>query len=103
MTIRITVTYPCKEGAKFDHDYYHAKHRKLLMDRLSTYGLQRVEMDRCLTDGAGGPPPIFGAAHLIFETLAGFQQGMAAHGKEILGDIPRYTDVSPQMVISEMA
>ena len=75
--IRITVTYRAAPGARFDHAYYQSQHRTLLERLLGAHGLQRVEMDQCLADGAGGPPPIVAGAHLVFNDLAGFQAGMA--------------------------
>lgn len=101
--IRVTVSYPNVEGKRFDHAYYHAQHRQLLMDRLAAHGLQRVEMDKALADGAGGRPAVVAAAHLIFTDLVGFQQGMKAHGREIMGDLANYTDITPAILISEMA
>ena len=73
------------------------------MDRLAQHGLQRVEMDKALADGSGGRPSVVAAAHLIFADMAGFQKGMGAHGKEIMGDVARYTDIAPTILISEMA
>lgn len=101
--IRITVSYTNVEGQRFDHTYYQAQHRQLLMARLATHGLQRVEMDKALADGAGGKPPVVAAAHLIFTDLAGFQAGMKVHGREIMGDVANYTDITPAILISEMA
>jgi uncharacterized protein (TIGR02118 family) len=40
--------------------------------------------------------------HLFCETLEGFSAGMAAHGPEIMGDIPNYTDLKPVIQISEV-
>ncbi|WP_158290132.1 EthD family reductase [Ramlibacter sp. WS9] len=101
--IRITVSYPNAEGKRFDHAYYQAQHRQLLLDRLAEHGLQRVEMDKALADGAGGKPAVVAAAHLIFTDMAGFQNGMKAHGREIMGDLANYTDIAPAILISEMA
>lgn len=100
--IRVTVSYPAGAQASFDHDYYRDKHRALLLDRLAAHGLASVEIDRCLADGAGKPPPVVAAAHLMFESLDGFQAGMAAHGQEIMADVARYTDITPNVVISEV-
>lgn len=101
--IRITVSYPAAPGARFDHDYYQTKHRALLLAHLAAHGMQRVEMDRPLADGAGGPPPIAAAAHLLFETLDGFKAGMASHGLVIMADVATYTDLKPLVLISEVA
>ena len=101
--IRITVSDPQAEGQRFDHAYYQAKHRQLLLDRLAAHGLQRVEMDKALADGAGGKPPVVACAHMVFADLAGFKAGMAAHGCDIMADIGQYTDIAPTILISEMA
>jgi uncharacterized protein (TIGR02118 family) len=101
--IRVSVSYPQATGQRFDHDYYQSQHRQLLIDKLTAHGLQRVEMDRCLADGAGGTPPVVAVAHMVFDTLAGFQQGMAANGKVIMADVAQYTDIRPQILVSETA
>ncbi len=100
--IRVTVSYPAAAGKRFDHAYYQQQHRDLIQQRLGAHGLQRVEMDQCMADGAGGTPPIVASAHLVFDAMAGFQAGMAAHGKAIMSDIANYTDIVPTIVISEM-
>ena len=43
-----------------------------------------------------------GACHLYFNTAADFHKGICANGKEIMGDIPNYTDIAPQIQISEI-
>lgn len=101
--IRITVSYPSAEGKRFDHAYDQDRHRQLLIDRLTSHGLQRVEMDKAIADGAGGQPPVVACAHMVFTDLSGFQAGMAAHGREIMGDVGHYTDITPAVLISEMA
>ncbi|MGC2781059.1 MAG: EthD family reductase [Bradyrhizobium sp.] len=100
--IRVTVSYPAKANVRFDHDYYHDTHRALLRERLTAHGLAYVEIDRCLSDGAGNPPPVVAVAHMVFASLDGFQAGMAAHGKEIMADVARYTDITPNVLISEV-
>lgn len=100
--IRVTVSYPAASDKRFDHAYYQNQHRALIQQLLGSHGLQRVELDQCLADGAGGTPPIVASAHLIFDAMAGFQAGMAAHGKAIMADITNYTDIAPAIVISEM-
>ena len=101
--IRVTVSYPAKEGARFDHDYYRTKHRQLILDKLGHHGLQAVDIDRCIADGMGKAPPVLAAAHMIFDKLESFQHGMAAHGKEIMADVANYSDLRPSVVVSEMA
>lgn len=98
--IRITVSYPAAEGARFDHDYYVQQHRRLIQDRLSGVGLIRVEIDRCIADGAGGTPHVVAAAHMFFQSLPEFQAALAQHGAEIMGDVHRFTVIQPKILIS---
>jgi len=41
--------------------------------------------------------------NLYFNTVADFQQAMAAHGAELQADIPNFTDIMPQLQINEVA
>jgi uncharacterized protein (TIGR02118 family) len=101
--IRVTVLYPNESGKKFDHDYYKNKHMTLVAERLKSFGLIRYEVDKGVAGGApGAPAPFVGACHLYFNALGDFQKGIGAHSKEIMGDIPNYTNIQPQIQISEI-
>ncbi|PYM33202.1 MAG: hypothetical protein DME17_18970 [Candidatus Rokuibacteriota bacterium] len=47
--IRVSVHYPSKAGAKFDHAYYAQKHMVLVRQRLGGLGLIRAEIDKGLS------------------------------------------------------
>lgn len=100
--IRITVSYPATAEQRFDHGYYQTHHAALIRELLSPHGLVRVEIDQCLSDGAGDAPPTVAAAHMLFDNLAAFQAGMAASGSALAKDMKNYTDTVPVVVISEM-
>ena len=101
--IRVTVLYPNEAGKKFDVDYYRNKHMKLVGERLKDFGFVRAEVDKGVTGGApGSSAPYVCIGHVYLNSLADFQKGMGVHGKEILGDIPNYTDIQPTMQISEI-
>ena len=101
--VRITVLYPASEGKKFDHDYYVRKHMALVRLRLGNYGLVRTEVDKGVAGGApDAPAPYVAVGHVYFNALADFQKGMGEHGKEIMADIPNYTNIQPQIQISEI-
>jgi uncharacterized protein (TIGR02118 family) len=101
--IRVTVLYPGGEGQTFDAGYYVDKHMKMVRDRLGAAGLVRAEVDKGLAGGApGAPAPFVYVCHLYFNSLPDFQKAMGAHGKEIMGDVPNYTNVRPQIQISEI-
>lgn len=100
--IRVTVSYPASAGQRFDHTYYQTSHAALIRELLEPHGLRRVDIDQCLADGAGHPPPIVAAAHMLFDDLDAFKAGMAAAGKALAVDLKNYTDTVPTVVISSV-
>ena len=100
---RISVMYPAGDGKKFDLHYYTTKHMPLVESRLKGFGLVRWEVDKGVAGGTpGSDAPFVAMAHLYFNTPAEFEKGMATHGKELLGDIPNYTNIQPQVQIAEI-
>jgi uncharacterized protein (TIGR02118 family) len=101
--IRVTVLYPSGDGKKFDHDYYVKNHMTLVQERLKSFGIVRTEVDKGVAGGAPGvPAPYVAIGHVYFNTVADFQKGMGQHGKEIMADIANYTNIQPQIQISEI-
>jgi uncharacterized protein (TIGR02118 family) len=101
--VRISVLYANQPGKRFDHTYYAQKHLPMVMNRLKGFGMLRYEVDKGLAGGSpGAPAPFVAACHLYFNAAGDFQKGIAANGKEIMADIPNYTDIAPQIQISEV-
>jgi uncharacterized protein (TIGR02118 family) len=102
--ICVSVSYPGGPGKRFDHEYYQDKHRALVVDRLTSVGLTRIEMDKGLSGMVPGSEPMFtGGGRLYFNSIEEFQHAMAAHGAELMADISNYTDITPQFQVSETA
>lgn len=99
--IRVTVSYPAGEGKTFDHDYYQDKHRNLIQSQMTAHGLVRVELDQCLSDAAGNAPHTVAAAHMFFASIDDFKKAMGATGKAVTADIANYTNIAPDILISE--
>lgn len=101
--IRVSVMYPAGEGKKFDVTYYMQKHIPLVRERFGGTGLVRAEVDKGVAGGApGAPAPFVYVAQLYFNSIADFQKAIGTHGKEIMGDVPNYTNIQPQIQISEI-
>jgi uncharacterized protein (TIGR02118 family) len=100
--IRISVMYPTSEGKKFDYDYYANKHMNgLVRERWGSMGL--VKVDRGVAGGApGAPAPYTAVGQVYFRSLEDFQKASKAHGKELFADVPNFTDITPQVQISEI-
>jgi uncharacterized protein (TIGR02118 family) len=101
--IRISVLYPNAPGKKFDLDYYAKTHMALVRKRIGGMGLLRIEVDKGLAGGTPeSPAPFVCVGHLYFNSVAEFQKAMQAHGKELVDDVPKFTDIQPQFQISEI-
>ena len=100
--IKVSVMYPYQAGARFDHDYYRDTHMPLLKARMGD-ACRYYTIDKGLAGGAPGSAPTYvGMCHVFCDSVESFQAAFGPHAKEILGDIPNYTDLQPVMQISEV-
>lgn len=100
--IRVSALYPNGPDTTFDFDYYGTTHRELVQRLWAPMGLLRLEMDRGLDGLDGGPGPYRTCGYLYFDSVDALHGALEAHGAEILGDIPNFTNVEPVLQISEM-
>ncbi len=93
--LAVTILYPRTEDSTFDMDYYTSKHMPMLAESLG---------DACQGWGAAsiaaGKYAALGWA--MVSDQAAFDAGMAAHGAKIMGDVPNYTNVQPELLIGEV-
>ena len=101
--IVVSVSYPNDPATRFDEAYYLQKHIPLVKERWSGMGLQSVQVLRGLGTPDGGPAPMRITALLAWDSTDALGKAVAAHGAEIFGDIPTFTDGKPVMQVSEPA
>ena len=100
--IKLSVMYPQTPDAWFDHDYYRDKHMPLVQQRLGA-ACKRYTIDKGLSGATPGAPPAYvGLAHLYFESVDALQAALAPHAKELMADVPNYTNLTPVMQVSEV-
>jgi uncharacterized protein (TIGR02118 family) len=100
--IKVSVMYPYNAGARFDHAYYRDKHMPLVKARMGAY-CKYYTVDKGLAGGTPDAPPTYvGMCHIFCDSVEAFQAGFGPHSKEILADIPNYTDLQPVIQISEV-
>ena len=100
--IKVSVMYPAREGARFDHAYYRDKHMPLVKARMGE-ACRSYTVDRGLGGDAPGSPPTYVAmCHLFCDSVEAFQAGFGPHAGEIMADIPNYTDIAPVVQMSEV-
>ena len=100
--IKVSVMYPHKEGARFDHAYYRDKHMPLVKEKMGD-ACKFYTVDKGLAGGAPGAPPTYvGMCHIYADSVEAFQKGFGPYAKAIMADVPNYTDIAPVMQISEV-
>ncbi len=94
--LAVTILYPRTEDSTFDMEYYTSSHMPMFAESLG---------DACHGWGAAaiaeGKYAAMGWAMVTDQE--GFNAGMAAHGATIMGDVPNYTNVQPELLIGEVA
>lgn len=99
---KVSVLYPHRAGARFDHAYYRDTHMPMVKATLGDV-VTRYTVDKGVAGGAPGSPPAYVASCALYvQSLEAFQAGMAKHGKAIMSDVPNYTDIAPSIEISEV-
>ena len=70
---------------------------------LDSEGLTRTEIEKGISDAdPSAAPRNIAVGNLYFEAVEQVHAAFMNHGKEIMGDIPNYTDIQPQILISEV-
>ena len=101
--IKVSILYPNSPDAKFDFDYYLTTHMELVRSRLGPMGMIGDEVMKGVGSGAPGEPaPFTTICHLFFNSEEEVHKAFGAHAKEVMGDIPNYTNIKPQIQISEV-
>ena len=100
--IKLTVLYPNSADLRFDKDYYTTKHSQLLSELLGD-AIISSNINIGISEGSPEQPaPYVVIANLVFESMETFQQSFGANAETILEDLPNFTNVQPQVQISEV-
>ena len=101
--IKVSLLYASEDGKKFDMDYYANKHMPLVHQRLDPAGLIRSEVESGISSAdPNAPAPFVAIGVLYFYSADEVHEGFKTHGREIMGDLPNFTDIAPQVQISEI-
>jgi uncharacterized protein (TIGR02118 family) len=100
--IKVSVMYPYKSGARFDHQYYRDKHMPLVKARMGD-ACKYYTIDKGLAGRAPGDPVTYvGMCHIFADSVEAYEKSFGPHAKEIMADIANYTDIAPVVQISEV-
>jgi uncharacterized protein (TIGR02118 family) len=101
--IKVSVMYPNGPDARFDTSYYVERHMPMVKERMGSH-LHCYTVDVALAPGSADPnAPYIAMGHLFCDSAEAFQAGFGPHTKEIMGDIPNYTNQSPVIQMSSVA
>jgi uncharacterized protein (TIGR02118 family) len=96
-----TVLYPAASGAKFDQAYYDATHIPLVREAFTPTGLTDVQVLKGLPGPDGSPAPFVAMVNLTFRDAAALQASLGGpRAAEVLGDVPKFTDITPVTQVS---
>ena len=100
--IKVSVMYTNGPEARFDDAYYRDQHMPMVQKLMGDY-CKYFTIDKAL-DGAAAQSnaPYIAMGHLYCESVEDFQAGFGPHTKEIMGDIPNYTNQTPIVQMSEV-
>ena len=100
--IRVTGLYRDMPDSEFDFDYYMNAHMPLVKKRLADFGMGDFEVERGIEAADGEAAPYICILHIEFPTIDDFKRGFEKHSAELLADIPNYTNIAPEIQISEI-
>jgi len=94
--ISVLIMYPKSDDSTFDMDYYVETHMPMLASALG---------DACVGWGASTAKSKtwHGYGWALCESQEAFDAAMAKAGGDIMGDVPNYTNVQPEMIIGDVA
>lgn len=100
--VKVTILYPNTEGKTFNMDYYSNKHMPMIADLFGNT-LKSYKID----EGIGGrtsqdPIPYLAIGYLYFDSLEDYEKVFAPNAKQILEDIPNYTNIQPVLQVSKV-
>jgi uncharacterized protein (TIGR02118 family) len=100
--IKVNIFYPNGPERRFDMDYYKNKHMPMVKDKLGA-ACTGFTVDAGLAGGVPGQPATYVAVGaLLCTSVEAFGAAMAANAKDIMADIPNYTDAQPTIQISQV-
>jgi uncharacterized protein (TIGR02118 family) len=92
----VTILYPRTDDSTFDMDYYVGSHMPMFAE---------VVGEACQGWGAAAVPAGKYAAFgwMSVTSKDAFDAAMAEGGSKVIGDVPNYTNVRPEMIVGEYA
>ncbi|MCF2490239.1 EthD family reductase [Dyadobacter sp. CY347] len=99
---KVSVMYPFAEGKTFDMEYYETKHMPMVAAFLGS-NLVKYTIDKGVASGIPNQPlPFMAIGTFYVKNLSEYQAAIAPNRDAIRADFPRYTNISPVILVSEV-
>jgi uncharacterized protein (TIGR02118 family) len=100
--IKISILYPYSEGKTFNMEYYEAKHMPMVAGYLGS-NLVKYTIDKGIPSGIPGQPLLYMAVGTFYvKNLSEYNAAIAPNLPAIREDFPKYTNVLPTAVVTEV-
>ncbi|HEY0744795.1 MAG TPA: EthD family reductase [Chryseosolibacter sp.] len=100
--IKVSVMYPFGEGKKFDLEYYEKTHMPMVAGYLGS-NLVKYTIEKGIASGIPNQPLPYMAIGIFYvKKLEDYQAAIAPNRDAIRADFPKYTDITPIILVSEV-
>lgn len=100
--IKVAIFYPNGEGKTFDMEYYSTKHMPMAAGLFGD-ALKAMSIDKGIGGMAPDTPAKYAAiGYFYFESMSDMQSSMGTHSEQLRADVSNYTNISPELQISEV-
>jgi uncharacterized protein (TIGR02118 family) len=97
----VSIAYPKIDGGTFDFEYYARKHIPMLTGLLGANAV-KTETRKGFASPDGSAASFICMANIWIKSVEELQATLATSGKEIMGDIPNFTNIQPIIQIDEV-
>ncbi|QMW03901.1 EthD family reductase [Spirosoma foliorum] len=100
--IKVSIFYPYAEGKTFDMDYYEKSHMPFVAGLLGS-NLVRYTIEKGIASGIPNTPlPFMAIGSFYVKSLPDYQAAIAPNRDAIRADFPKYTNITPTILVSEV-
>jgi uncharacterized protein (TIGR02118 family) len=100
--VKVSVLYPSKPGDRFDVEYYVGVHMPMAK-RLLGSAVKAISIEIGIGgDAPGSPAPYAAIVGFTCESVEAFATAFGPVAGQLQGDVPNYTNIMPQIQISEI-
>ena len=99
---KVCVMYPFAEGKTFDMAYYETKHMPMVAGFLGS-NLVKYTIEKGIASGIPNQPlPFMAIGTFYVKSLSEYQAAIGPNRDAIRADFPKYTNISPVILVSEV-